>query len=166
MQTVAVIGATEDVGPAIVNELAGRGYRLLLISDNNNQIEILTNRIRQSNSYTIVEMISCAKEGCWEADMILLVGRLHNEVELAEKIGEVAVGKIIVSVNPDGVNGAGEVYFEGLSKRGAAIRELLPNSNCVEVYGNESPEGFDVKIMSGKDMDTLKTVQMVLSAVC
>ncbi|HET9054539.1 MAG TPA: NAD(P)-binding domain-containing protein, partial [Cyclobacteriaceae bacterium] len=73
VKTIAIIGATGNMGSAIAKSLVKKGdYRLLLMSDEHDKLAGLKSVIEQSSAKTEVFSMSCARDASWEADIIIL----------------------------------------------------------------------------------------------
>src|SRR6476469_5744485 len=94
-KTVAIIGATGDMGSALAMSLVNSNYRLLLMSRNKSKVGKLSAYLKSKNPAAEVAVIGCEKEACWEADIILLAVPYQVEKEVAEKIREVATQKLV-----------------------------------------------------------------------
>ena len=75
--TIAVIGATGNMGSAISRNLAKGNYRLLLFSTKPEDAERVANDIITANPKADVEAIPCSREVRWEADIIILAVPHH-----------------------------------------------------------------------------------------
>lgn len=113
-QTIAWIGGDHHQGD-ILMKLAGH-YRLLWVRRKEDLQTASFHDIPESE----VEIIDCAKEGCWEADIIVLAGEALED-DLLEKIRDVATQKIALLITRDNVEGRQEEKL-------AQIREALPFS--------------------------------------
>lgn len=117
-QTVAWIGEI-DWRLEAFHRLTER-YRLIWVT----QDEIPADPLTIENPLPEVEVMNCAKEGCWEADIIILAGGLINQ-ELLEKIREVSTQKIVMIITVESKI-AGE-------ERISSIMEALSFSKVVEI---------------------------------
>ena len=126
-KTIAVVGATEKNGKAIAKKLASRPYRLLLISDEATELEQLRNNITAKHSNSDFEILDCVKDGCWEADIIILAVLPEKMLQVAAKIKEVATQKIVIEIRGDESNST-------------ELKKILPYSKLVSVSGFGSPE--------------------------
>jgi predicted dinucleotide-binding enzyme len=98
-KTIAIVGATETNGTEIARQLAKADYRLLLISNDISKLGQLATSIEHYGTETEIDFIECVKDGCWEADIIILSVPFSEEKEVAEMIKEVATQKIVVSIS-------------------------------------------------------------------
>ncbi len=114
-KTIAIVGATEKAGSEIAKRFSGLPYRLLLISNNAEQLSQLADDISQQNSAAEIDTIECVKDGCWEADIIVLAVPGCEEKHATDMMKEVATQKIVVVLS------------------NAEIEQFLPNSKVVTV---------------------------------
>ena len=128
-KTIAIVGATESPGKIIAEKFASMPYRLLLISNKTNELDILKNSLSVINPETEIEALDCVKDGCWEADIIILAVPSNNMKHIVERIREVATQKIVVEVIIEKEN------REELSKS-------LPYSKLVNVSGDFQAQLF------------------------
>jgi len=122
MKTIAIVGATEKTGKIIADNFSSLPYRLLLISNNLEQLQMLTENILAKKNAAEIDSIECVKEGCWEADIIILAVPSCEEKEVAEKMKEVSTQKIVVAVYQG---------FDSLKD----LHKILPYSKLVKVSG-------------------------------
>jgi len=96
-KTIAIIASTNEKAAAIVNKVSLENCRLLVVSKHANQFRELSRELRNIHPGVELEIIDCMKDGCWEADIIILDISHHEEREVAELIKEVSIQKIVVS---------------------------------------------------------------------
>ena len=97
-KTIAIIGATETTGKEIAIKFASMPYRLLLISNEENQLIHLRNQLSDMHPATEIDVLECVKDACWEADIIILAVPSEKMKQVAERIKEVATQKIVIEV--------------------------------------------------------------------
>lgn len=117
-KSIAIVGATEKSGIQLAERIAKSDYRLLLISD---KLPALASVYRQlSDKYPLTEInfLECVKDGCWEADIIILAVPEEQEIEVARLMKEVAVQKIVISNSMN-------------LQQWNRLEDLLPNSRLV-----------------------------------
>jgi predicted dinucleotide-binding enzyme len=151
-KTIAIVGATEKRGSVIAKNLAKGNYRLLLMSEEGEKLSDLKNEL--NNSVAEIEAIPCAKDACWEADIIIVATPYESEKEIASKIKEVATGKIVISVsNPFGVNY--ERLFPSPNNSAAEeLQRLLPYSKIVKTFSTAYAENFTSPVIKDQKADT------------
>ena len=96
-KTIAIITSTEQKTSAVVNKFSGEGYRLLLLEKELNQLSELSAEIKLTHPALEFEVVNCLKDGCWEADIIILDISCGEQKEVAELIKEVATQKPVIS---------------------------------------------------------------------
>ncbi len=98
-KTIAIVGATGELGRAIVNKFAFTPYRLLLVSDKLLELREFSAKLQQQQIEAEIEPLECVKDSCWEADLIVLSVAPAEEERVADLIKEVATQKIVVVVS-------------------------------------------------------------------
>jgi 8-hydroxy-5-deazaflavin:NADPH oxidoreductase len=152
-QTVAVIGATGNMGSAISRSISKGNYRVLLFSAKGEEIEDVVSDIKSENPSADVEAIQCSREAGWEADIIILAVPYAAEKEVAEKIREVANQKIVISIaNP--INAS----FDGLvtaadTSAAEELQKLLPHAKVVKAFNTTFAGDFSQPVIDGKQAD-------------
>ncbi|OSZ77912.1 NADP oxidoreductase [Chitinophagaceae bacterium IBVUCB2] len=152
-QTIAVIGATGNIGSAISKNLSKGNYRLLLKGSKQDELETLVKEIKTSNSAADVEAAVCPAEAGWEADIIILAVPFGAEKEVAKKIKEVANQKIVISIS----NPLNETY-NGLvtapdTSAAEELQKLLPNSKVIKAFNTTFAADFTTPVIDGKQAD-------------
>lgn len=97
-ETLAFLGESATVCPILMGKLAEQGYRVLLVSDDALKMDSLLNDINLQDIQGEIELIHCAKDGCWEADIIALVDPEEIGTEMVNRIKDVATQKIVLCI--------------------------------------------------------------------
>ena len=71
-KTIAIIGATGNVGSAIAKCLSATSNRLLLMANEADHLAQLISEIELMSPTAEIESATCAKEASWEADIIVV----------------------------------------------------------------------------------------------
>jgi hypothetical protein len=133
-KTIAIIGASGDMGSAIAKSLINSDYRLLLMSREKSKLAKLATYLKRKTSTAEVDIIDCEKEACWEADIILLAVPYSVEEEVAKKIREVATQKVVISIS----NPLNENYDHIITAQGTSsaeeLQNVLPHSKVVKAF--------------------------------
>jgi hypothetical protein len=134
-KTVAIIASTEQKTSAVVDKLSGERYRLLLLEKEPGQFSQLSAEIRLQHPTLEFEVVNCLRDGCWEADVIILDVSCGEQKEVAELIKEVATQKPVVNFS-DHEN----IELENLMEYSKVItlintRESLESSVCSKDAG-------------------------------
>jgi len=149
-KTIAIIGAAGIEGTAIANQLAFSHYRLLLIAPDAEQVSSLSKTISEINLAAETDTIECVKDGCWEADIIILAVPSQEEKNIAEMIKEVATQKIVVSIWDNNINGGqlqrilpysklvklGNIF--NLKEKSIAGNDKAANKEIADIFSNAS----------------------------
>ena len=152
-QTIAIIGATGNMGSAISKNLSKGNYRLLLRANDRQKLEELVNEIKTANSCADIEGINCPVDASWEADIIIAAVPYKAEKDVAEKIREVANQKIVISIaNPLNETNDGLVTEPGTSAA-EELQKLLPNSKVVKAFNTTFAADFSTPVIEGKKAD-------------
>ena len=172
-QTIAVIGATGNMGSAISKSLSKANYRLLLFANNQDKVQGLVDEIKSINPSSDAEAIDCPVNASWEADVIIVAVPYQAEKNVAEKIREVANQKIVISIaNPlnDSYNGLTTAADTSAAEE---LQKLLPNSKIVKAFNTTFAADFSNPVIDGKqvdsfiagnDADALQTVSELVSS--
>jgi 8-hydroxy-5-deazaflavin:NADPH oxidoreductase len=172
-QTIAIIGATGNMGSAISRSLAKGSYRLLLKGSKKEELDALVNTIKSQNADADVEAALCPTEASWEADIIILAVPYNAEKEIATQIREVANQKIVISI----ANPLNET-FNGLvtspeTSAAEELQKLLPDSKVIKAFNTTFAADFSAPVIDGRqvdafiagnDQEALQTVTDVVSA--
>jgi NADPH-dependent F420 reductase len=171
-QTIAIIGATGNMGSAISKSIAKGPYRLLLKANRQEELDVLVKDIQKDNPNADVEAVVCPTEASWEADIIILAVPFDAEPEIAAKIKEVANQKIVISIaNPLNLTYNGLVTSPDTSAA-EALQKLLPNSKVIKAFNTTFAADFSIPVIDGKqvdafiagnDEDALQTVSEIVS---
>lgn len=152
-QTIAVIGATGNMGSAISKSLAKGNYRLLLYSHKYDKVQKVVDDILKTNPSADVEGLPCPVNATWEADIIIVAVPHSAEKEVAEKIKEVSNQKIVISIsNPLNAN------FDGLTtapdtSAAEELQQLLPNAKVIKAFNSTFAADFTTPVLDGKQID-------------
>ena len=152
-QTIAIIGATGNMGSAISKSLAKGNYRLLLKANDKEKLQALVQEINSVHSTAEVEGRECPRDASWEADIIIAAVPYEAEKEVAEKIREVANQKIVISIaNPLNENYNGLTTSLGTSAA-EELQKLLPNSKVVKAFNTTFAADFATPVIDGQRAD-------------
>ncbi len=152
-QTIAIIGATGNMGSAIAKSLAKGNYRLLLFGNDEPALKKLETDIKLTYAGADTNSITCSYTAGWEADIIISALPYSAEKEFANKVREVANQKIVISI----ANPLNETY-DGLvtaSDTSAAeeLQTLLPHSKVVKAFNTTFAADFSQPVIAGKQSD-------------
>ena len=171
-QTIAIIGASGNMGSAIAKSISKGNYRLLLKGNNQASLDALIDEIKANDNTADAEAMACSTEACWEADIIILAVPFEAEKEIASKIKEVANQKIVISIaNPLNKTYDGLVTAANTSAA-EELQKLLPNSKVIKAFNTTFAADFSTPVIDGKqadafiagnDEEALETVSEIVS---
>lgn len=152
-KTIAIIGASGNMGSAISKSLSKGNYRLLLCSDGQGKVEAVVKDIKSSNPAADVESAECSAQASWEADIIISAVPYAAEKDVAAKIREVANQKIVISI----ANPLNETYNGLVTAADTSAAEelqiLLPNSKVIKAFNTTFAADFTTPVIDGKQVD-------------
>src|SRR5690349_835376 len=152
-QTIAIIGATGNMGTALSKSLSKGNFRLLLKSADEEKLNKLVNDIKSTNENADVEPMHCPAEASWEADVIILAVPYEAEREIAEKIKEVANQKVVISIaNPLNHTYNGLVTSSDTSAA-EELQKLLPHSKVIKAFNTTFAADFSSPVIDDKQVD-------------
>lgn len=152
-QTIAVIGATGNMGSAISKAISKGNYRLLLKATSQEELDALAKDIKTTNADADIAPAVCPTEASWEADIIILAVPYNAEKAIAEKIKEVANQKIVISIaNPLNETYNGLVTAPG-SSAAEELQKLLPNSKVIKAFNTTFAADFSTPVIDGRRVD-------------
>jgi len=150
-QTIAFIGAADELYTVLVKKLAEANFPLLFISNNGHRYQQLTDQIKSDIPNADIEITDCAEEGCWEADIIALFDNTILEKDLVERIKVVATQKIVIRISTsDNANST-------LTKT-KELQQMLPNSKVVQLF--HDPAGLEL-LVSGASQEAINLVSEI-----
>ncbi|MCS3797639.1 NADPH-dependent F420 reductase [Niastella sp. OAS944] len=154
-QTIAIIGATGNMGSALAKTLSKGNNRLLLFANNQEKVKALVDDIKSTNKKADVEGIECPTNASWEADIIVMAVPFAVEKEIATRIKEVANQKVVISIaNPLNENYDGLVTPPDTSAA-EELQKLLPNSKVVKAFNTVFATVFTTPVIDDKQVDVL-----------
>ena len=152
-KTIAIIGASGNMGSAIAKSLATSSYRLLLFGKEDKKLRSIYKEIKAIHKSADAEIIGCAANASWEADIIIAAVPFAAEKELAEIIRQVATGKIVISIS----NPLNETYTglvtDGNTSSAEELQKLLPHSKVIKAFNTTFAGDFSQPIIDGKTID-------------
>lgn len=152
-QTIAIIGATGNMGSALAKSLAKGNYRLLLKSSRQEDLNKLVDAIKAETPDADIEGMACPREAGWEADVIIPAVPFEAQAEVAERIREVANQKIVVSIaNPLNETYTGMVT-PGDTSAAEELQKLLPHAKVIKAFNTTFAADFASPVINGQQVD-------------
>ncbi len=168
---IAIIGATSKMGSTLAGLFAQANHHLLLVDTEVEKLITFVSDLKSKSYGATVDMQTCAKEGSWEADIIILASSEQNYCEVAEKIQSVATGKIVISVS-----NIIKATKPGADDTSAAeeLQKALPYSKVIKTFNAMMASDFistaidgsalDIFI-AGNNSDAIATVEQLVKSV-
>lgn len=154
IKTIAIIEATSEMGSAIARSLSkSPKYRLLLMSDDEIRLDELRTEIGAYKSDDEVFAMTCAREASWEADIIIIATSCAGERTVADKIRDVAMGKIVISTSNPITDAYYNIERMGDTSAAEALQKLLPHSKVVKAFNTMFPNDFASTTVDGKRVE-------------
>ena len=167
-KAIAVITSENQAAVNIINKLASGNYRILLISKDKNPFAKLAVNVKKNypNAQLIIQ--DCAKDGCWESDIIILAIEASEAKDVAAMIKEVATQKIVVVVDVNEKNKENII---------AEMKILLPHSKVAgsSDSSNTSPMFFEnadrqdllqvLGLLNSEDISLQKNTQSITKSI-
>lgn len=153
-QTIAIIGATGNMGAAISKSLSKSNNRLLLFANHLNKVQALAEDIKKGNAAAEVEAMECPANASWEADLIILALPYAAEKEIAAKIKEVANQKVVISISNPLNESYNALVTAPDTSAAEELQKLLPNSKVVKAFNTVFAADFASPVIDGKQVDS------------
>ena len=152
-QTIAIFGATGNMGSAIAKSVAKGAYRLLLISNDIEKLKSLQSNISANAPTTEPEIMQSLNDTDSKPDIIILAVPYAAEAEIAPAIRQLAAGKTVISIaNPINKNLTGLVTAPD-SSAAEDLQKLLPDSKVVKAFNTTFAGDFAQPVIDGKQVD-------------
>ena len=151
--TIAIIGATEMAGSGLLRYLLHSECHLLLLANDQHELRRISKMLKTEKPIAGISLIDCIKDGCWEADVVILAVAAEKESEVAARIREVVTQKIVISMEiADTIPGK-------------SLSALLPNSKVVYASQLKGADGHFQFVISGNDEGAVKEANELLNAL-
>ena len=152
-QTIAIYGATGNMGSAISKSLSKGSYRLLLLAPEEEKRKGLQSEILSHSPTADAEAMELPEHSQWKPDIFILAVPHSAEAEIAGKIKELAKDKIVISIaNPINKDMSGSVLPPGTSAA-EELQKLLPDSKVVKAFNTTFAADFAQPVIDGRQVD-------------
>ena len=154
-KTIAIIGATDNVGRAIAKSLAKGNYRLLLFAEDRRKLNSLAEEIRTTNPLADIDCMDCAADASWEADIIIPAVPFSVQKEIAQKIEPYANRKIVISISdpPNETNNG--LLTSPDTCAAEELQKLLPGAKIVKAFSASFTDKFFQPVINEKQINAL-----------
>ena len=102
-ETIAILGLKKGEATLFLDQLASDN-RLLIVSNELKDCTGISEYLPQIKPEHEVEVIECAKEGCWEADLIALWNPFQFKEDELLRLRAVATQKIVLLIQDRDIN--------------------------------------------------------------
>ena len=106
-ETIAFIGKADETSTGLIERLAERQYPVILVDSGNSGFGEVSLGILDHDPTADVAVVECAREGCWEADVIILTEGFIPDPEMLERVRTVATQKTVISLSGDETDAGG-----------------------------------------------------------
>lgn len=155
-KTVVVVGTAGTMRILIATEMAKNNYRVIFASTAKEQYRQTLTYIQQQVPGAMIDFVDCEKDGCWEADLIVLAVPLTDIKQVAAKIKEVATQKTVICLSDDKSIG----YFPFAEAQ--ELQRMLPYSRVVTAFNSlHSHE----TLIAGDDREVVKEAVELVKAI-
>jgi hypothetical protein len=147
--TAAIIASDADKALEVVNVVWLQDHRVLLVAKYPGQMAQASQAIQGEYPDADVEVMDCMKEGCWEADLILLNIEDEEEGTVADLIRDVAIQKPVVRLIAD----------TGAPQMAIRLQQLMVHAKVV--VASKDPVTRKIRL-TGNDVVTKRRIQNIL----
>lgn len=100
-KTIAVIASSPSRASAIAGTFLHERCNLLLLAPEKEGYDAVATELKKKSRLCRTEVHRCMKDGCWEADAIIMDVAGSEEAEVASLIREVATQKVVIHISRD-----------------------------------------------------------------
>lgn len=147
-RTIAIVGEAETVAADLIPALSKAAFELLLVAGREPGSEELSHAGPESS----VLRVDCTREGCWEADIILLAISPALE-QTVSKLKDVATQKIVLLVAG---NREAALHYPAVQK----LQQWLPYSKIISVIRRNGRQ----LAICGEDSSAVEDISAVFQA--
>lgn len=149
--TIAFIGGGRKEAEAAFRFLLKADCHLLLPAAGQAELQRISKALKNEKPFAGISMVDCIREGCWEADVVILAVNEEEEFEVARRMKDVVTQKIVISIKiADTIPGK-------------TLRRLLPNAKIVEAILVTDEYGTAKLVISAGSPDALAEAEELLS---
>jgi len=155
-RTFAVLGVSEIKSIFLAKQIA-KTNPVLLFDHDVVVLNTVYSQILLEYPNANAEMMICPTNASWEADVIILSNPAATDVNLIEKIRNVATGKIVIFLE----NKKNTINFERTLDK---LQYLFPFSKVVQSF-ESMDEVEDSVLLKGNDEEALKTILTLFTSI-
>jgi hypothetical protein len=155
-RTFAVLGVSETNSIFLAKQIA-KTNPVLLFDHDAVVVNTVYSQILLEYPNANTEIMICPTNASWEADVIILSNAAAIDVNLIEKIRNVATGKIVLFLeNKKNTNTSGNSAEKW--------QDLFPYSKVVQSF-ESADESNDSFFLNGNDKQAVKTILTLLTSI-
>lgn len=153
-KTLAILGDAGEFLPEVMKGLMQQDLQLLFVSEDDEKNSDLMAGLGQTEAIAEVEFTSCERDGCWEADIIVITQPGKFSSALLERLKEVATQKVVLAVYDNKLNLDNSLLQQLLSHSKVVLLLVDSQEKKFSVFGNDPEAGDRVqKLFSGAGYD-------------
>lgn len=155
-RTFAVLGVSETNSIFLAKQIA-KTNSVLLFGHDAVVLNTVYSQILSEHPNANAEMMICPTNASWEADVIILSNPAATDVNLIEKIRNVATGKIVIFLE----NKKNTINFESTLEK---LQLLVPFSKVIQSF-KSADNSNDSVLLKGNDKEALKTILTLFTSI-
>lgn len=94
--TIAITGATNTAGKLLSEQLAAKGFSLLLLSADTAALEVWNSGLQEKFPQVNIDSMQCSYNASWEADILVLNETREHVLEIATHVKNVVTRKPVI----------------------------------------------------------------------
>jgi len=155
-RTFAVLGVSEIKSIFLAKQIA-KTNPVLLFDHDAVVLNTVYSQILSEHPNANAEIMICPTNASWEADVIILSNAATTDVNLIEKIRNVATGKIVIFLE----NKKNTINFESTLDK---LQYLFPFSKVVQSF-ESADNSNDTFFLNGNDKEAVKTILTLFTSI-
>lgn len=155
-RTFAVLGVSETNSIFLAKQIA-KTNPVLLFDHDAVVLNTVYSQILSEHPNANTEIMICPTNASWEADVIILSNAAATDVNLIEKIRNVATGKIVIFLE----NKKNTINFKSALDK---LQYLFPFSKVIQSF-ESMDEVEDSVLLKGNDKEALKTILKLFTSI-
>lgn len=94
--TIAITGATNTAGKLLSEQLAAKGFSLLLLSADTDALQAWNSGLQEKFPLVNIDSMQCSYDASWQADILVLNETREHVLEIASHVKEVVTRKPVI----------------------------------------------------------------------
>lgn len=100
--TIAITGATNTAGRLLSEQLAEKGFSLLLLSADTDALQVWNNGLQEKFPLVNIDSMQCSFDASWQADILVLNETKEHVLEIAKHVKTVVTRKPVIVLQNQG----------------------------------------------------------------